>query len=252
MEQPSFDVRALLAPPDILLAKRVLCIQPHPDDNEIGMGGTMAVLAKSGCELHALTITDGSQGNRDRSATPEMTKEIRHKETQAAGKHLGVSHFYFLEEPDGTLNDIVGLSEKIADVIRQAQPDVIFCPDPFLPYEGHYDHIVTGRAVSNAFHMSGRQNLQSSAHPPFSANAIAYYFTANPNTVVDISAVFEQKFEAIALHDSQMDPQTLAMYRLYFQMKAAELAKGRGFALGEGFKALSAIHTHCFVDAIHI
>ena len=252
MEQPSFDVRALLAPPNILTAKRVLCIQPHPDDNEIGMGGTMAALKNLGCDLHALTVTDGSQGNRDRSATPEATKEIRRKETQEAGKHLGVSHFYFLDEPDGTLSDIVGLSEKIADVIRQAKPDVIFCPDPWLPYEGHYDHIVTGRAASNAFHMSGRQNLKSSAHPPFGASAIAYYFTANPNTVLDISPFFEQKFEAIALHQSQMDFETLAMYRVYFQMKAADLAKGQDFVLGEGFKALSAIHTHCFVDAIHI
>jgi len=252
MEQPSFDVRVLLAPPNIQTAKRALLIQPHPDDNEIGMGGTMAVLANAGCELHTLTVTDGSQGNLDSTATPEMTREIRRKETQDAGRHLGVSHFYFLEEPDGTLNDIVDLSEKIADVIRQAKPDVIFCPDPSLPYEGHYDHIVTGRAAANAFHMSGRQHLETSAYPPFSASAIAYYFTANPNTVVDISAYFEQKFEAIALHKSQVNAETLAMYRIYFQMKGAELAKDRGFALGEGFKALSHLHTHCFVDALHI
>ena len=44
MENLAFDVAALLAPPDILKSKCALCIQPHPDDNEIGMGGTVSVL----------------------------------------------------------------------------------------------------------------------------------------------------------------------------------------------------------------
>jgi Uncharacterized proteins, LmbE homologs len=252
MSNYSFDVQALLAPPDILCAKRVLCIQPHPDDNEIGMGGTMAYLADAGCEIHVLTITDGAQGNRDHTASLEQTIKTRREETEKAGRHLGVKHFYYLNEGDGTLNDIVGLSEKIAGVIRQAQPEVIFCPDPWLSYEGHYDHIVTGRAASNAFHMSHRRHFPQSEFAPWDAKAIAYYFTAQPNTVVDITPFMEKKFEAIALHDSQMTPETLAMYRIYFGMKAAELAQNCGFQLGEGFKALSALHTHCFVDAIHI
>ena len=87
---------------------------------------------------------------------------------------------------------------------------------------------------------------------PHAASAIGYYFTAQPNTVVDISAVFEKKFEAIALHDSQMDAQTLAMYRVYFGMKGKELAAGKNFALGEGLKVLSPLHAHCFVDAARI
>ena len=63
---------------------------------------------------------------------------------------------------------------------------------------------------------------------------------------------FEKKFEAIALHDSQMDAQTLAMYRVYFGMKGKELAAGKNFALGEGLKVLSPLHAHCFVDAARI
>ena len=46
------DVSAFFAPPEILGAKRALCIQPHADDNEIGMGGTIAALAARGCEIH--------------------------------------------------------------------------------------------------------------------------------------------------------------------------------------------------------
>ncbi len=250
MEQFSFDVKAMLAPPKIMDAKRVLCIQPHPDDNEVGMGGTIAALAEAGCEVHYLTVTNGDLGNKDRTATKEQTAAERRRETEAAGHHLGVKWFHYLSHGDSTLSDVVGLSVEIAHVIRKARPEVIFCPDPYLHYEGHYDHVVTGRAAANAFHLSGDAHFPvEDGMIPWSARAIGFYFTARPNTVIDIGACFEKKFEAIALHLSQMDEQTLAMYRVYFHMKGAELAKDRGFQLGEGLKVLSPLHMHCFVDA---
>lgn len=253
MENNGLDIGALLSPPDILKCRRVLCIQPHPDDNEIGMGGTVAVLADAGCEVHYLTVTNGDQGNKDRSASPEQTARIRREETMAAGQHLGVREFHFLEHGDGTLSDVLGLSVEIARVIRQVKPEAVFAPDPWLNYESHLDHVVTGRAAANGFLMSGRAHLQGCADTrPYAASAIGYYFTARPNTVIDITDRFERKFEAIALHDSQMDPQTLAMYRVYFEMKGKELATGKNFALGEGLKVLSPLHMHCFVDAERI
>jgi hypothetical protein len=110
--------------------------------------------------------------------------------------------------------------------------------------------VVTGLAAANAFHLSGVAHFPlEDGLPPWSARAIGFYFTARPNTVISIDAFFEKKFQAIALHDSQMDEQTLALYRVYFQMKGAELARGRGFALGEGLKVMSPLHMHCFVDA---
>lgn len=250
MEPFSFDMEAMLAPPKVMDAKRALCIQPHPDDCEIGMGGTIAALSEAGCQVHYLTVTTGDLGDRDRRATREETALKRRQEAEAAGRHLGVQSFHFLSHGDSTLNDVVGLSVEIAQVIRKVAPEVIFCPDPYLNYEGHYDHVVTGRAAANAFHLSGIRHFPvEDGQAPWSAPAIGFYFTARPNTVIDISAYFERKFEAIALHASQMDGQTLAMYRVYFQMKGAELAKGRGFTLGEGLKVLSPLHMHCFVDA---
>ncbi len=238
MENHTFDIAALLSPPDISHCKTILCIQPHPDDNEIGMGGTVAKFASQGCKVCYLTVTNGDKGNKNPAATAEETAVQRRSEATAAGKHLGVSEFYFLDLGDGTLWDVVSLSRKIAEVIDRVQPDAIFAPDPFLHYECHYDHVITGRAAANAA-------VQRNA-------AIAFYFTSAPNTVVDISATFEKKFEAIALHDSQMTPETLAMYRIYFGMKAQELGAPKGFALGEGFKVLAPLHCHCFVDAQQI
>ena len=156
MENPAFDVAALLAPPDILKSKCALCIQPHPDDNEIGMGGTVAVLAQAGCTVHYLTVTNGDQGNKNRTASPQETARVRRAEAIAAGTHLGAKAFHFLDLGDGTLADVLGLSVQIARVIREVRPDAIFAPDPWLAYESHLDHAVTGRAAANAFLMSGR------------------------------------------------------------------------------------------------
>ncbi len=250
MDQNAFDVKTLLAPPDIMRAKRVLCVQPHPDDNEIGMGGIVAALVAAGCEISYLTVTNGDLGNKDRAARMADTAVKRRAETEAAGRHLGVTAFYYLPYGDSTLSDVRALSIEIAGVIRAAHPDIVFCPDPWLPYEGHYDHVVTGRATANALHLSGTAHFpKDDGLKPWSPSGIGFYFTAHPNTVIDITPHFEKKFEAIALHDSQMTPETLEMYRYYFQMKGSQLAAGRGFAIGEGVKALSQLHMHCFVDA---
>lgn len=250
---PNIDVAALLSPPEILRCKKVLCIQPHPDDIEIGMGGIVALLAEKGCEIHYLTVTDGDQGRKDPAISPEETAAIRRREAEAAGKHLGASHFHFFHLGDGTLSEVLPLSAKIAHLIREIRPQAVFAPDPFLPYECHWDHIITGRAAANGFLMSGRLTIpEEIPTQPFQPEALGFYFTARPNSVFDITHLFDKKFEAIALHESQMDPVTLAMYRIYFQQKGQELAEGKGFSLGEGLKVLSPLHLHCFPDADRI
>ena len=246
----NFNISALLSPPNILDCKRALCVQPHPDDNEIGMGGIIPVLAQRGCEIHYLTVTNGDMGNLDKSATPAETAATRKIETVVAGKLLGATEFHFLDHGDGTLSNPVELSKEIARVICQVQPDVIFCPDPWLMYECHLDHIITGQAVSNALIVSGHINESGLKH--WRCPVIGYYYTSNPNTVIDITNTFEKKFEAIAAHKSQIDAQTLAMYTLYFKMKGQELAQGKDFEIGEGLKVLGQLHTHCFVDAHRI
>ena len=248
MEDLAPEVAALLAPPDIMNCTRVLCIQPHPDDNEIGMGGIIAKLAKQGCEIHYLTVTNGDMGCADR--TPEETAAVRREETVAAGRCLGATHFHFLDHGDGTLEAVLPLSVEIASVIRQVQPQAIFAPDPWLNYECHLDHTVTGRAAANAFLMAGRAHFpDGGATQPCPLSAIGFYFTSKPNTVVDITDTFEKKFEAMALHRSQLDEQTLGLYRVWFGIMGQELAAGKGFPLGEGLKVLSPLHAHCFVKA---
>lgn len=247
------EMSALLSPPDLSACRRILCIQPHPDDNEVAMGGTIASFAERGCEVHYLTVTSGDLGAADAHTSSADIAAIRARELEAAGRSLGASVFHQLDHGDGTLEHIPALAGEIAEVIRTVQPDAVFCPDPWLTYEAHYDHIVTGRAAAHAFLSSGLPLYpRGTSTKPWQPKAIGFYLTAEPNTVIDITDHFERKFTAMALHRSQFSEEMLAMYRIYFREQGRQLAEGRGFGLGEGLKVLSPLHLHCFVDARRI
>ena len=82
------DVEALLKPPVLDDCKKVLCIQPHPDDNEIGMGGIVAFLAEKGCEIHYLTVTDGRLGNSGTPHSPDELAATRKVEAEIGRAHV--------------------------------------------------------------------------------------------------------------------------------------------------------------------
>lgn len=244
-------IRQMLTPPDLMASKRVLCVQPHPDDNEVGAGGTIARLSQQGTEVYYLTVTNGDLGIP--GVGPEETKLIRAREVEDAGRHLGVKGFYSLGLPDNMPQGVEEIVPAIVEVIRDVKPDAILCPDPWLPYEAHADHRKTGYAVAQAFLMSGNPGYpRGQQNEPWEPEIIAFYFTANPNTVVDITDTIEKKFEAMAKHKSQFSDDLMQLYRYYFTMKGKELAEGKGFALGEAFKVMRRLFLHCFVDAIHI
>lgn len=241
------DINALLAKPSLQDCKKVLCIQPHPDDNEIGMGGVIAMLAKSGCEVHYLTVTDGRLGDMGTSLTPDQLAAVRKQEAEGAGRMLGAVKFFWLDEYDGSLSNVPTLAGKIAEVIRSEQYDTIFCPDPWLSYEAHYDHIVTGRASAQAaISCSLKAFPEGTETPPCQLHGIGFYFTGAPNTVVDITEYFNLKFEAMAKHETQMDEGLLALYRTYFQLRGNQLTQSQ--AIGEGLKMLRPLHLHCFPE----
>lgn len=128
--------------PSLDKIKRALFIQPHPDDNEIGAGATVAKLTSGGAEVHYLTVTDGGSGCNDISLSTREVIETRKREQEEAGRLLGVNNFHWLDFLDGHLYDNEELREKLVRVIREVSPDIIFTVDPWLYYETHLDHIV--------------------------------------------------------------------------------------------------------------
>lgn len=73
----SADLVNLMAPPDLTGCSKILCVQPHPDDNEVGMGGIIASFAGRGCEIHYLTVTNGDLGAMDDKLSSEEIAAIR-------------------------------------------------------------------------------------------------------------------------------------------------------------------------------
>lgn len=247
------NISNFFSPPDINNIKSALCIQPHSDDNEIGMGGIIASLAKNGCVIHYLTVTDGALGLLDSTLTNEALAYLRHDEAIAAGKKLGATSFHFFNYPDGALESIPELAGKIAELIREIKPEAIFCPDPWCQYEAHNDHIVTGKAAAQAFigtslikYPRGTETL------PWQSSAIGFYFTSKPNTVIDVTETFEDKFTAMAEHKTQLNSELINLYRFYFQMRGEKLAANESFSIGEGLKVLGPLQMHCFTEACDI
>lgn len=242
------DIQELLKPPVLEDCKRVLCIQPHPDDIEVGMGGIVGMLAQRGCEIHYLTVTDGRLGDMGTPYSPDELAAIRRSEAVESGTFLGAAKFFWLDYKDGSLSDIPKLSAEIAELVRKEQYDTIFSPDPWLTYEAHHDHIVTGKASSQAaISCSLKTYPEGTLSSPCSLQGVGYYFTANPNTVVDITEHFDRKFAAMALHKTQLNDELLKLYKTYFKLRGGQLMKGQG--IGEGLKLLRPIHLHAFPEA---
>ncbi len=245
------EVKKLLPIPNLEDAKRLLCIQPHPDDTDIGAGATVAKLCKKGVEVYYLSSTSDSVGTRDKVLVGDRITKIRKEEQQRAADVLGVKEVIWLDYPDAGDYDIYELRNDIVKWIRKLKPDFIMTVDPWLPYESHRDHVKTGLAASEAVLLHGFPGVlpEVETEEGYEIKGIAYFHTSYPNTVIDVDDTWDLKFEAIRQHKSQIDENTLGIYRRYFDLKAREYAKDRAFTYGEAFKVLSPVFLHCFVDA---
>jgi LmbE family N-acetylglucosaminyl deacetylase len=253
MMQSEVKVKDLIPIPDLVSMRRILCVQPHPDDAEIGAGATAARLIRSGSEVVYLTVTDGGAGTEDASLAPAELVRIRRHEGEEAARLLGVEQMIWLDFPDGGCLEMPAVREKIIEAVRRVRPDMLMVIDPWLPYEAHSDHRTTGLAAAEAVLLSGfphvcPQHLKEGL-TPHAPQGVAFYGSSRPNTFIDVTATWPLKLEAIAKHKSQFNPESLEMLTAYLTAKAREHAAGKGFELAEAFKVLSPIHLHFFEDA---
>lgn len=189
------------------VASKVLCISPHPDDCEIGAGGTLAKLVSEGKETYLVVMTDGSKGTIDYNIGEEELANIRRTEQLESAKIIGFKEVHWMNVKDGELTFSKEILNKLISLIRTIKPDIVFTPDPFLNYEAHPDHYYTGKLASAAVIFSGlplfnKSDLERGLNP-HSPRFVAYYYTSKPNTIVDVSAFLNKKIEALKKHRSQ-------------------------------------------------
>lgn len=188
--------------------QRIMIIVAHPDDAELGCGGTIANWVKEGREVQYVICTNGDKGTKDMELSPHRLAQVREEEQLKAAKALGVKHVTFLRHRDGELEVSLAFRSELALLIRQHKPHIMATHDPWRPYLLHPDHRAVGFTASDAI-IAARDHLflpaqTGAGFDPHSPREIHYTYPDNPDLFVDITGTLDKKLQALAQHESQL------------------------------------------------
>ncbi len=222
----------------------ILAFAAHPDDAELGCGGTLLLHKSLGKKIGIVDLTKGEMGTRG-------TPETRMQEAEAASQvlkldvreNLGFADCFFRNDMDHRM--------KVISVIRKYQPEIILAT---AVRDRHPDHGRAAQLVAeSSFHAALVKVETSSNGKPQNAwkiKALYHYIqdrNINPDFVVDISGWMEIKMEAVRCFKSQFynsssqEPETPLTSKHFLERavesRSAELGRGVGAAFAEGFTA---------------
>ncbi|MCC6142646.1 MAG: bacillithiol biosynthesis deacetylase BshB1 [Candidatus Hydrogenedentes bacterium] len=195
----------------------VLAVGAHPDDADLGVGGTLLKLARAGFSVGILDLSRGEMGTRG-------TVDERVAEAAAAAKLLNLCCRECAGLPDGAIADTDAQRQALIPILRRLRPRMLLAP---MAPDRHPDHAAAHALVTSANFLAGLSRIESGA-PPHRANQVWYYYayhegTEQPLFVVDISDEFAGKLEALRAHASQFhnpgrqDPQTYVSSESFWQ-----------------------------------
>ena len=213
------------------MKKRVLVISPHPDDETLGVGGSIAKLINQGHDVYILTVSGHLPPLYDREDYDKTVDEA-HK----AYDILGITHSKFLEIPATMIGDepVHSLNNKISSVINKYRPNFVFCPFP----DRHIDHklvfestLVATRPVQAGSDIELVAAYETLSETHWNAPYIEPNFI--PNLVIDISKYINQKVEAMKCYRSQLTinkgPRSVKAVKALAQFRGSQ----SGFDFGE-------------------
>ncbi|MEM3479128.1 MAG: PIG-L deacetylase family protein [Candidatus Bathyarchaeia archaeon] len=234
-------------------ARKILCIQSHPDDMDIAAGGTVAWLKEKGAEVTYVIMTDGCMGTMDPTLYPEKLAEVRRGEQEEAARILGVDHLIWMDYRDSELRADLETRSRLITIVRRFRPDIIFTVDPWLTYEIHPDHRATGMLAAEASMFSGLayinpQDLREGL-TPHNVNFVAFYWSRKPNTYVNVTKYIDAKLKAISAHRSQFPGDNLDKFLEIIKMYMRFMGKKIGVDYAEPFKILPVGSLHCDIFA---
>jgi LmbE family N-acetylglucosaminyl deacetylase len=176
------------------MKKVLLAVVAHPDDESFGMGGTLALYAKEGVEVHLICATKGEAGEVSAQMLDGFSSigALREHELNCAAKALGLTKVYFLDYRDsgmaGSLDNnnpkslfqapVDEAAKKIAQLIRTIKPQVVVTFDPIGGYM-HPDHIAVHNACVKAFEMAGDEEVDILNTTPYTP--VKLYFHIFPH-----------------------------------------------------------------------
>jgi LmbE family N-acetylglucosaminyl deacetylase len=180
----------------------ILIVAPHPDDEVLGCGGTIARLAKEKHHVHVAIVT--------KAAPPLLTEEQverGRKHALAAHHFLGVKETIFCDFPAAALDQVphADLNKKLGEIVNRINPDMMFIP---FSSDVHLDHqrtflssLVAARPNSPVYpkKIYAYETLsETNWNAPYLTSAF------HPNAFFDISDYLEMKLKAFSMHEDQV------------------------------------------------
>jgi N-acetylglucosamine malate deacetylase 1 len=220
------------------VAVDLLVFGPHPDDIEIGIGGTVARHAAAGLRVGLCDLTAGEMGSNG-------SVEERLAEAEAARLVLGAAWRHNLRWPDRRIGSDAVHVEQAAAFIRKHRPRAIA-----IPYwsDRHPDHAAASDVLTEGAFNAGLRRY-AAAGEPWKAEWLCYYFindSADPSFVVDVTEHYDQKRAALDCHVSQFQAPTTGgtsvatrlntpLFRQLVESRDAQFGARAGVRWAEGF-----------------
>jgi bacillithiol biosynthesis deacetylase BshB1 len=222
----------------------ILAFGAHPDDVELGAGGTLITQKQLGYSTGIVDLTEGEMGTRG-------TISDRRNEASEAAKILGLDVRENLGFPDGKLENSLENQLAVIRAIRQYQPDVLLIN---APNDRHPDHGKAATLLLEGAFKAGLRMLETHAENgqpqaawrPAKIYHYIQFYPLKPDFVLDISPVIELKMQAIRAYKTQFydphsdSPETLIAGKHFLdiiQSRALDLGHQIQSTYGEGFIA---------------
>ena len=219
----------------------VLAIGAHPDDVELGCGGTIAKLISEGKKVAILDLTQGELGTRG-------TNETRAIEAKNAVEILGISARVNLKMKDGFLINSEEYQLRIIKAIRTYQPEIVFCN---AVDDRHPDHAKAAKLASDACFLSGLIKIETEEsgkkQEKWRPKQVFHYIqwkNLEPDFVIDISGFLDKKIESCLAYKTQFydptstEPTTPISSKSFLDSityRAQDLGRLAGVEHAEGF-----------------
>ena len=214
----------------------ILVLAAHPDDAELGCGGTILKHVAMGHKVGVVDLTRGELGTRG-------TPETRAKEAADSAKILGLSVRENLGLPDGFFVNGKEHQLEVVKAIRKYQPDIILAN---AVYDRHPDHGRGSELAFEASFLSGLKKVET-GQSPWRAKTVYHYIQSQllqPDFVVDVSDFWEKKIEAIRAFKTQFhdpnnkEPDTFISSPAFMKLvesRGHEYGHSIGVKYGEGY-----------------
>lgn len=181
----------------------ILFVGTHPDDIEIGAGGTALLLAQKGYTIHYAILTSGEEGAQ---STPKNELiQIREKEALSAAKVVGVKDVKFFRYSDGLTGFTKDMKIEVIQYLKSIKPDIVFmhCSEDQNP-----DHQICTKLFKDALAAAQGPWFPETSNVEVNPRLVLGYEVwtpiKSPQTNIDISNVLEQKMHLLNLFKSQV------------------------------------------------